>query len=196
MPERADLAPLNGFHTPTKGGHPLAVEEFGSVSDPQTATPQGPPPQTQVDFFISYAGVDRVWAESIAWWLEESGYKVFIQAWDFRPGHRFIGMMQRGTEFARHTVPVLSLAYFEALNTQPEWTAAVADDPSGIKRKVIPVRIQDFQPKGMFRDIIYIDLVPFLQTGDKMGAKSVLLEGVREGRCKPAQEPPFPKPKA
>lgn len=42
------------------------------------------------DFFISYTGNDRPWAEWIAWVLEEAGYSVVIQAWDFRPGGNFV----------------------------------------------------------------------------------------------------------
>jgi hypothetical protein len=32
------------------------------------------------DFFISYTGVDRAWAEWIAWQLEAAGYTVVLQA--------------------------------------------------------------------------------------------------------------------
>jgi hypothetical protein len=36
------------------------------------------------DFFISYTGKDRPWAEWIAWHLENrGGYSTIIQAWDF-----------------------------------------------------------------------------------------------------------------
>ena len=38
------------------------------------------------DFFVSYNHRDRVWAEWIAWTLEEKGHTAVIQAWDFRPG--------------------------------------------------------------------------------------------------------------
>jgi hypothetical protein len=38
------------------------------------------------DFFVSYNRADRDWAEWIAWQLEEAGYSVVIQDWDFRPG--------------------------------------------------------------------------------------------------------------
>jgi hypothetical protein len=38
------------------------------------------------DFFVSYTGVDRQWAEWIACVLEEAGHTVVLQAWDFRPG--------------------------------------------------------------------------------------------------------------
>ena len=38
------------------------------------------------DFFISYTGVNRSWAEWIAVQLEAAGYTTVLQAWDFRPG--------------------------------------------------------------------------------------------------------------
>ena len=38
------------------------------------------------DFFISYTGVNRPWAEWIAVSLEAAGYRTVLQAFDFRPG--------------------------------------------------------------------------------------------------------------
>ena len=38
------------------------------------------------DFFVSYNGKDKAWAEWISWTLEEAGYSVVLQAWDIRPG--------------------------------------------------------------------------------------------------------------
>jgi TIR domain len=35
------------------------------------------------DFFISYTGVNRPWAEWIAVQLEAAGYTTVLQAWDF-----------------------------------------------------------------------------------------------------------------
>jgi hypothetical protein len=51
--------------------------------------------QTMKDFFVSYNRTDKQWAEWIAWTLEEAGYSVVIQAWDFRPGGNFVLDMQR-----------------------------------------------------------------------------------------------------
>ena len=42
------------------------------------------------DFFVSYTGVDRRWAEWIAWELEAAGFTAKIQAWDFGAGSHFI----------------------------------------------------------------------------------------------------------
>ncbi len=47
------------------------------------------------DFFVSYTSADEAWAEWIGFVLEEEGFTVVIQAWDFRPGSNFVLEMQR-----------------------------------------------------------------------------------------------------
>ena len=54
-----------------------------------------------VDFFVSYTGADRAWAEWIAWQLEAAGYTTLLQAWDFRPGGDFLHQMQQATSSAQ-----------------------------------------------------------------------------------------------
>ena len=75
------------------------------------------------DFFVSYNKADKAWAEWIAWVLEENGYTVVIQAWDFRPGGNFILDMQRATVEAERMVMVLpqttSTPFTLSLNGQP-----------------------------------------------------------------------------
>ena len=63
------------------------------------------------DFFISYNKADKNWAEWIAWTLEEAGYSVVIQAWDFRPGGNFVLEMQKAATDTHKTIAVLSDNY-------------------------------------------------------------------------------------
>lgn len=144
------------------------------------------------DFLISYTGVDEECAEWISWCLEEVGYKVIFQKWDFRPGYNFVLAMHSATIVAHHTIAVLSPAYQEALFTNPEWAACFAGDPTGKCQRLIPVRIVDFKPSGLLAAIVYIDLVKHFKTGDKDGAKQTLLQGINKDRAKPDREPPFP----
>jgi len=60
------------------------------------------------DFFISYTGNDRTWAEWVTWELEEAGYSVVIQAWNFRVGGNFVLDMQRATVEATWTIAAFS----------------------------------------------------------------------------------------
>jgi len=146
----------------------------------------------KVDFFISYTGVDKEVAEWIANCLEDAGYKVIFDKWDFRPGNNLILLMDQATYRANHLLAVLSPAYQEAVYTMPEWATVFADDPQGFNRKLIPIRVKEFKPSGLFKPIIYIDLVSHLKSGDKDGARIALLNGVRGGRAKPRCEPMFP----
>ena len=139
------------------------------------------------DFFVSYNSADKQWAEWIAWTLEEAGYSVMIQAWDFRPGGNFVLDMQRATAECQKTIAVLSQTYLTSDYTQPEWAAAFADDARSQERKLIPVRVKECKPPGMLRPLVYVDLVGATQ----VEAKQRLLDALKE-RVKPEREPDFP----
>src|SRR5687767_276546 len=111
------------------------------------------------DFFISYTAVDEKWAVWIAWWLELAGYRVLIQAWDFRPGDNFVLRMHHAARVANRTIIVLTPAFLEALFTQPEWAAAFSLDPTGSARKLVPVRVEACRPDGLLQQLVYLDLV-------------------------------------
>jgi hypothetical protein len=139
------------------------------------------------DFFVSYNRADRQWAEWIAWILEEAGYSVLIQAWDFRPGGNFVLNMQRAAAESQKTIAVLSETYLKSAYAQPEWAAAFADDPLSTKQKLLPIRVKECQPTGLLKPIVYVDLVG-LSAPD---AKQTVLDSLRE-RAKPESEPVFP----
>ena len=156
----------------SKGSSPLA-ENLGS---------------TTKDFFVSYSSADAVWAEWIAWVLEEKGYSVVIQAWDFRPGGNFILDMQRAVTDTRRTVMVLSENYLNALYTQPEWAAVFNQDPASSARKLLPIRITPCKPSGMLATIVYVDFVEVTEPE----AEELLLVALQE-RAKPSTRPTFPR---
>ena len=140
------------------------------------------------DFFVSYNRHDRAFAEWIAWILEEAEYSVVIQAWDFRPGGNFVLDMQKAASEAERTIAVLSDHYLESLFTQPEWAAAFAQDPTGEKRTLIPIRVGECKLSGILATIVYVDLVGI----DEAEAQELVQRSVRDGRTKPNQKPRFP----
>ena len=111
------------------------------------------------DYFISYASADAAWAEWAGWVLEEAGASVILQAWDFVPGSNFVLEMQRTAAAARRTIAILSPDYLKSRFAAPEWAAAFAQDPEGMARTLVPVRVRDCALDGMFRTIVHIDLV-------------------------------------
>lgn len=144
------------------------------------------PPVARV--FISYNRADRPWAEWIAGVIEREGYQPIIQAWHFRPGEDFILRMQEAAADSDMTIAVLSEAYLKAEYTQPEWSAAVAKDPTGKKRKLIPVRVGSCSLTGMLAARIYIDLVGMVE----QDAERTLIDGLKPSG-KPNEPPPFPE---
>ena len=142
------------------------------------------------DFFVSYNKVDRPWAEWIAWRLESSGYSTVVQEWDFRPGGNFALLMDRATREASQTVAVLSPDYLSSHFTQPEWAAAFANDPTGEKRQLLPIRVRNCDTEGLLPQIICVDLVGL----DESTAAAKLIAGVAAGRLKPKIPPSYPGP--
>jgi tetratricopeptide (TPR) repeat protein len=140
------------------------------------------------DFFVSFNSADKDWADWIAWTLEEAGYQVVYQPWDFRPGGNFVLEMQKAASETRKTVVVLTDNYLKAEYTQPEWAAAFAEDPRGEKRKLIPLRVAPCSPTGLLKPLIYADLVGLAPDE----AKKTVLTAVSDSRPKPAGPPAFP----
>jgi hypothetical protein len=83
---------------------------------------------------------------------------------------------------------VLSPDYLKSGFATPEWAAAFAQDPTGGRFKLVPVRVRAYDPDGLWKALIYIDLVDL----DEETARLRLIEGLSTGRAKPSQAPRFP----
>ena len=144
------------------------------------------------DFFISYNSADKAWAEWLAWQIEASGWSVVVQAWDFRPGGNFVLDMNRALTDTRRTIAVLSPSFLAADFTAPEWAATFAADPTGVARRLVPVRVRDCKLSGLLAPIGYIDLVGIKSREE---GRQRLLDGLK-ARVKPEHEPDMPAPDA
>ena len=113
------------------------------------------------DFFISFNKADRAWATWVAWVLEDAGHSVLFQDWDFKGN--FVLEMDRAHKETRRTIAILSPNYVNSRFTAPEWAARFAQDATSEHDLLIPVRVRDFDPKGLLAQIIYIDLVDATQ---------------------------------
>ena len=138
--------------------------------------------------FISYTQADLSWAEWIAWQLEESGLKTILQAWDFQAGCNFVLEMDSAARQAERTIAVLSANYVNAAYTHPEWASALARDPTGKARTLLPVRVDECTLTGLLAQVVYIDLVGLTE----VAAKRKLLSQVQGERGKPLASPRFP----
>jgi hypothetical protein len=157
-------------------------------SFPSTAREENP----QWDFFVSYTQDDRAWAEWVAWQLEDAGYQVLVQAWDFVAGTNWQAGMQQGIARSDRTIALISPAYLRSVYGQQEWQAAQAADPQGFKSKLVPIRIADCDRPGLLAAVVSFDL---FQYHDGDAAREYLLKEInnlRQGRAKPVVAPDFP----
>ncbi len=145
-------------------------------------------PDEPVHFFISHTGVDRRWAERLGWQLEAEGYRVILDAWDFKTGASFVGAMEDAASRAERTLVVASPDYFQAHYTTPEWEAAFAQDSLGRMGTLLPVIVRTCTLPVLLQRLVHIDLVGL----DADAAKAQLLNRISRERAKPATAPPFP----
>lgn len=136
------------------------------------------------DFFISYNGANKQWAEWIAWQLEEAGYEVVIQAWDSKYGQDFVDWMDKASKDSERIIGILSIAYLadEARFSRMERNVALYSD------KLLPVRIEAVEVEGLLGPIAYIDLVDL----NEAEAREKLLQDVKLERKKPRTAPVYP----
>lgn len=110
------------------------------------------------DFFISYNKADVDWAKWVAGTLEEHGYTTIIQAWDFKPGNNFVLEMHDSISSCKKIILILSQSYLNSEYCQAEWANIFKLDPAGKNAKIIPIRVEKVEPKGLLAGIIYIDI--------------------------------------
>lgn len=112
-----------------------------------------------IDFFVSYSTPDRDAARAIVEILQSAGFTTFWDQ-DFPVGTDFVGQIQNGVTKCRRMVAVMTRGYFERPWTSMEWHCFLTKDPSGAFGLLIPVRIEDFVPDGIFASRVYLDFVP------------------------------------
>ncbi|ACL60938.1 toll/interleukin-1 receptor domain-containing protein [Methylobacterium nodulans] len=138
------------------------------------------------DFFVSFNKADRAWAAWIAWVLEEKGYSVFFQDWDFKGN--FVLEMDKAHAQSRRTIAVLSPDYLASRFTAPEWAARFAQDATSEHDLLLPVRVRPCNLEGLLAQIVYVDLVGCSEEE----ARRKLLQRVEGIRLKPDEPPLFP----
>jgi hypothetical protein len=143
------------------------------------------------DFFLSYAQGDRAWAEWIAWMLEEDGYQVLVQAWDFVPGSNWVRHLSVGAKDAARTIVVLSDDYLESVYGSTEWQAAWARDPVGGTRRLLIARVADSDRPGLLAGVASVDLFGLSEDEARRRLRN-MVSAASAGRAKPTALPQFP----
>jgi len=100
--------------------------------------PEAEGPYTH-DVFISYNHAQKDWALDLARRLRDAGLGVWFDEWSLRPGERWIHGLEHRIHESRHFAFVASPQWLDAEWPTLEGDIAVLDDPSGRKRKIIPL---------------------------------------------------------
>ena len=104
------------------------------------------------DFLVSFNQVDRAWATWIAWMLEEAGYSVWFQDWDFKGN--FVLEMDRAHARSHRTIAVLSPDFLASRFAAPEWAARFAQDATSEQDLLIPARVRPCELDGLLAQIV------------------------------------------
>ncbi len=171
------------------------------AADQRSGPPAGAPIVTEElrtvagwDFLVSAAEEDGAWGEWCAWQLEEQGYQVHLDLWDVVAGDHSVSRLDEAVSHSKRTLVILSEHYLASEKVQAEWQTAWLADPTGMKRRLIPVRVADYHPEaemGLLQGISPINLVGL---GDD-AARRTFVDEIRraiEGRYRPSEPPPFP----
>jgi TIR domain len=138
------------------------------------------------DFFISHAGRDTGWAEWLAWQLEQAGYTVELDVWDWAPGEDFVVRMQQALERADRLLAVCTEAYFSSTFGGAELRAAFAGSAAAAGR-VVPVLVEPVVLPPLYAPLVHLDLTGL----DEAAAAARLRARLAGGR--PTSAPPFPR---
>jgi hypothetical protein len=139
----------------------------------------------RTDFFISHAGRDTGWAEWLAWQLQQAGYSVELDVWDWAPGEDFVTRMQAALQRADRLLAVCTEAYFASAFGGAELRAAFAGQ-AGAEGRIVPVIVEPVTLPPLYAPLIHLDLTGL----DEAAAATRLQDRLAGGR--PTGPPPFP----
>lgn len=152
------------------------IAELSKAPDNKPLQPEG-----QWDFFISYNSKDEAEAREIAGILERDGHSTFAQFKDIAPGNNFVREMQSGLDGMGRMIALYSEDYQTSDHCQAEWAAAYNLDPSGKKRKLIPLLLRPTPLNRLAQPLVYKSLVGL--TGE--ARRDAILDAIAPQRSLP-----------
>ncbi|SDY75712.1 Tetratricopeptide repeat-containing protein [Geodermatophilus africanus] len=91
----------------------------------------------RTDFFISHAGQDTGWAEWLAWHLQEAGWTVELDVWDWAPGEDVVARRVLGPDHVISLGAAAALTGAFSLVGEAESARALGEDTLERCRRVL-----------------------------------------------------------
>ncbi len=154
-------------------------------SDGRPGYPPGPETTAPRTLLISYAGVDRPWAEWIVWHLKALGHRVVLDVAEVSPDDAFARHLHSAARSADAVIMLLSKAYA----APGRGGLGTGFFVSGYR--VIPLAVEDLAAEDLpesLRGVLRRDLFGL----DEPAALAALLDAVHS--AVPGPVPPFPSP--
>ena len=139
------------------------------------------PDDFKYDVFLSHSSRDKAVVRDLAERLREDGLRVWLDAWEIRPGDNIPHRIEEGLEHSRVLVLCMSAHAFGSDWAQLESQTFRFRDPLNRERRFIPLRLDDAPPKGSLAQFSHINWRP----QERERSYASLLEA-----CRPAARPP------
>jgi hypothetical protein len=140
------------------------------------------------DFFISHAGRDTGWAEWLAWQLQQAGYTVELDVWDWAPGEDFVARMSSTLESSDRLLAVCSEAYFASAFGGAELRAAFVRQAKA-EGRIVPVLVEPVTLPPLYAPLIRLDLTGLDEGAAAARLRARLTGGRRARRRSPERDP-------
>ena len=115
--------------------------------------------------FISRAASDAPLASQIGRALEDAGYTVILQQWDFS-NRNFVEAMHSALRSDARVIALLSPDYLESDYCSAEWQNAITGDPLNKQGRLIVLRVSECEPVGLLAGLVYWDLAGLHDNAD------------------------------
>lgn len=143
-------------------------------------------PALPADLFLSYVAENRMWADWIESVLTRSGFRVVPKdvSAEWAPGAAAgdtLGGAGISIDTATRTVVLLSTAYLKSARAVEVWERAAAEDPTGGRRQLVPLRVGDVRLPTPYIDRNPVDLFRL----DEVHATTALLHAVERSMALP-----------
>jgi WD40 repeat protein len=111
----------------------------------------------QYDVFISHSSMDKAVARELANRLRADGLRVWFDEWEINPGDMIGLKIERGLEFSRTLVLVMSGNAFASDWVTLERHTALFRDPTNAQRRLVPLRLDDAEINNTLKQLAYVD---------------------------------------
>ncbi|WP_326602827.1 FxSxx-COOH system tetratricopeptide repeat protein [Streptomyces sp. NBC_01800] len=129
-------------------------------------------PALPADLFLNYVAENRMWADWIESVLTRAGFRVVPR--DVSAERGTADPAHAAAETATRTVVLLSSAYLKSQRAVSLWDRAVAEDPGGGRRQLLPLRVGDVRLSAPYIDRNPVDLFRL----DEVHATSALMRAL------------------